>query len=57
MTKPTELEIEAARQILRSLGGVRRGEVLSIRRKREIAKKANRASQLAKRRKKRANGA
>jgi len=49
---PTQAELEAARQVLRSHGGHRRASLLSKKRLSEIAKKANKASHLAKKKKK-----
>ena len=51
MPDHTAKEIEAARQVLRSFGGTMRARKLSKQRLREIAKKANRASHLAKKQK------
>lgn len=52
MTMPTDAEIEAARQVLRRLGGYNRGRNLSAKQLSAIGKKGNKAKGLIKNNKK-----
>ena len=52
MSIPKQSEIEAARHVLRRLGGHMRAKTLTKKQQSDIAKKANAASHRAKRKKK-----